>query len=592
MTLAELLELLSRWRDLTDDERTQLSDGLADMTTLDADELEQLATALEDTTDAILDAGTPDDVALDALRFIAATSEAITAETESRATDAADRDAEAQELARRIRGQADDDGGDDGDGAAGATDDGDDADDAGDDTGTGDDGEPADDAATDAEPVAAAGTPPAAPRVGRVAARRPAAARPRSNARSVAALTAAAGVPGVAMGASLDRRDRLADAFHGTLKAMGSMALRPGMRVPVATARIEYEDAAFLDGNARGNARKIEAVTAPTAVAAAGGICAVPTPRYDLPGVSTDTRPVRAGLTRFGADRGGVVIPDPMLLADFEGASQVWTVDDDVAALTHPEVRKGCLRVDCGDDETYELYAIVQCLLFGNFTARTWQERVDRAVQLANAATARKAESRLLTRMGAMSTQVSVPGHLGTARDVLTALDLATAALRNRHRMDDSVQLRWMAPTWLRSQIRADLTREMPGSADERLAAADAEIDQFFAVRRVNVSWFIDGEAGQVFGPQADGTLLGWIPNVVTYLFPEGSFLLLDGGELNLGVVRDSTLNAANDFQMFLEFFEEVAFHGVESYRLTLDLCPTGAAAGTVEPVCVDAAAS
>lgn len=403
---------------------------------------------------------------------------------------------------------------------------------------------------------------------------------------------ASAGVPGFQMGARLDQSARLADAFMATVKAMGSMSLRPGMRVPVATASLDFPEDGFLDGNVRSNTRKIDRVASLEAVAAAGGICAPPTPRYDMPTVATDDRPVRAGLTRFGADRGGVIIPSTPLISDLDGAVSFWTTEDDVAALDDPDVRKPCLRVDCGDDETVDLYAVVQCLEFGNFNARTWPERIERFVQLAGAWAARQAESRLLTRIGALSTQVTVPQNLGTARDVLTALDLAGAAMRNRHRMGPVVPLRFMAPVWLRDQMRADLTREMPGSADERLAAADAYIESFFGARHINVSWFLDGEAGQVFGSQADGTLLGWIPNVVTYLFPEGTFLFLDGGELNLGVVRDSTLNSRNDFQMFSEFFENVAFHGIESLRLTLNLCPTGAAAGTLEPVCTDVAAS
>ena len=42
-------------------------------------------------------------------------------------------------------------------------------------------------------------------------------------------------------------------------------------------------------------------------------------------------------------------------------------------------------------------------------------------------------------------------------------------------------------------------------------------------------------------------------------IFPEGEFLHLDAGTLDLGIVRDSTLNSTNDFQIFGENFENVA---------------------------------
>ena len=188
---------------------------------------------------------------------------------------------------------------------------------------------------------------------------------------------------------------------------------------------------------------------------------------------------------------------------------------------------------------------------------------------------------------------ITVPHLLGTARDVLTALDLAGAGMRNSHRMLPATPLRWMAPATLRDEMRADLARGLDtGTSDERLAVADATIDAFFMARHINVTWFIDGEAGQVFPTQHDGELRGWHPTVISYLFPEGTFVYLDGGELNLGVVRDSTLNGKNDFQMFDENWEEVAFVGAVSYRLAMTVSATGAAAGTITPSASDVATS
>ena len=45
---------------------------------------------------------------------------------------------------------------------------------------------------------------------------------------------------------------------------------------------------------------------------------------------------------------------------------------------------------------------------------------------------------------------------------------------------------------------------------------------------------------------------------VVDLAWPEGTFLL-DGGTLELGIIRDSVLNSTNDFLLFGETFENTA---------------------------------
>jgi hypothetical protein len=62
-------------------------------------------------------------------------------------------------------------------------------------------------------------------------------------------------------------------------------------------------------------------------------------------------------------------------------------------------------------------------------------------------------------------------------------------------------------------------------------------------------------------------------------LFSEGSFLFLDGGTLDLGVIRDSTLVGTNDYKMFVETFENVALVGVESLQVTSTINVNGVAA-------------
>jgi hypothetical protein len=58
----------------------------------------------------------------------------------------------------------------------------------------------------------------------------------------------------------------------------------------------------------------------------------------------------------------------------------------------------------------------------------------------------------------------------------------------------------------------------------------------------------------------------------------------LDGGRLDLGIVRDSTLDATNDYETFVEVFESLAFRGFSSgaIQYVATISATGASTGTV----------
>jgi len=59
-------------------------------------------------------------------------------------------------------------------------------------------------------------------------------------------------------------------------------------------------------------------------------------------------------------------------------------------------------------------------------------------------------------------------------------------------------------------------------------------------------------------------------------LFAPGSWLFVDSGVLELGIVRDSTLNATNSYQVFGESWESAAGIGVQSEWVTSTVCPNG----------------
>jgi hypothetical protein len=121
--------------------------------------------------------------------------------------------------------------------------------------------------------------------------------------------------------------------------------------------------------------------------------------------------------------------------------------------------------------------------------------------------------------------------------------------------------------------MAADLALQMPGDA---MLNAYAEIDGYVNARGVILTTSIDLN---VFGAQSVGALLEFPDTFAWYLFSEGSFLFLDGGTLDLGIIRDSTLVNTNDYKMFVETFEGLAFVGIESLVVTSTINVNGVAA-------------
>lgn len=414
--------------------------------------------------------------------------------------------------------------------------------------------------------------------------------------------TAATGLKEATAGEELDR-EKLFTAFHDKIRTVRSTPFtgdRPE-KYNVTTVRAEFpesrrlsrEDTAFTVMDKINAAVKEAQKPLPQALTAAG-LCAPLENLYDIEVIGDDDRPVRDALVRFGVDRGGI-----QYRPSFDGVSQnvgvgVWTVANDEA---DPLVPKVCAEIDCPALVDEVVDAIYQCLTFSNFSTRfdpEWMAAVIRAQQVWHA---RFAENRLLTRITTESKAVYSTQILGAARDALWTLDHMIAYYRNVHRLNGDTPLRLIAPRWMLDMLRADVTYQMVGDGIQSLALTDSEISSWFSARNVRITWHLDGidpadittpdpdivVPAQFYTTLATGSPVPGFPDAVsTLLFREGDWLHLDGGTLDLGTVRDSTLNGQNRFQTFSENWEGLAFRGIESFQLVMRLNPTGASAATV----------
>lgn len=562
----------------------------ARLAALTPEQLSEFETAAVGVFDSIVDGSAElEDGAdrLEVLETLANAVEATRAETTRREEAAAEEAARLEAIAQRVHGQA--------------------ADPPAEGEGEGGEGEtpPAAEGAAPAEPAAepepvAAATPPAGPRIGRVAVRRPVAARPSpatTTGRSV--ITAAAEIPGYSAGQPLPDLDALTSALSARADALRRVNIGEGNEVSfhVATIRADYPRERDLRG-IQHNARSVEdAITATLgqrnerliSLTAAGGFCAPPTPLYDQVSISEADRPARDALPSFQAGRGRVTYMPSPTWTDYASGIRRWTSTNDTEALTNANVRKPCVRVDCDDTTTAEVYAIPMCVTVGNFFDRTYDERRSAILEGVMAWQARFAEREILQAISSASTTVTTGQTLGGTRDVLAYLDRAIAGFFSRYRVGDTFRLEYWAPRWLRNLMRADLVRALPvsgASLEENLAVADAQLNALLTSRGLNVTWLWDGERGgtdQEFGAEAGGALQNWPTRVIQYLFHPGAHRFLDGGELNLGVQRDSTLNGTNDLQIWSETFEGVMSPGLESLRIDSDICPSGEISGTTD---------
>lgn len=323
---------------------------------------------------------------------------------------------------------------------------------------------------------------------------------------------------------------------------------------------------------------------------AAGGLCALPTPLYNVVTYGNPRRPIRdQALVSFQAARGGVTDLTPptlgnILTGDAAGrAISEWTVQNDEDA-TAGTPTKPCQRVTCGAQRTTQIYAVTYCLTVGNILARTYPELQNAWSSLALIAHARFSEALMFARLQTLATTTTnTMTDFSASRDVLTILDQTAAGMRSRHRLDDDFPFIVILPSLLNTIFRIDISRSLPGgSFQENLTLAQAQINAWFASRFITPVWSPDVNT---IGNQGADTALAALPPTINYvMYPAGTFIHLDGGELDLGVVRDTATNAVNDFQVFSETFENIHMVGPEAIDGTIDVCPSGAVAGTIDP--------
>lgn len=401
----------------------------------------------------------------------------------------------------------------------------------------------------------------------------PADRRPNIQAQETApvVITAGADIPGYTAGGVIADYNEVARAMESRLHGLRRVKGGDGEQHIVASFQTKYPESRVLNQDTDGNVAKINALVDPRALVASGGHSTPFEVKYDIFGFGTTDRPIRDSLVRFQADRGGIRYIQPPVLSEYANAVGVWTNVTDTSPGTDV---KTSLTVSAATELTVATDAVTLQLQFGNLMTRAYPELIARHNELALVQHAREAEQYLASKLTAGSTAITSTSLIGVARDFLVQIGRASAAYRSRHRLDANMQLRVIAPAWIKDAMRADLALAMPG--DNSINASDAEIEGYLAARGVNITFSQDLN---VFGAQTTGAMNEFGDTFTWYIFAEGTFLFLDGGTLDLGIIRDSTLVGTNDYKMFVETFEGIAKVGVESLVVTSTISVNGVAA-------------
>jgi hypothetical protein len=255
----------------------------------------------------------------------------------------------------------------------------------------------------------------------------------------------------------------------------------------------------------------------------------------------------------------------------------LWSEADDQATVTG-SVNKPTLRVPCSTFTSGRLEAYGLTLTAGNLTDSAYPEQTQNFLRLLRTAYAHAINARLISLVVSGSTAYSGLGASGkpATQTFLDAVELAATDYRNKFAMSDDAVLEVLLPRYVLAIIRADMGWR---TKVERESVADSVIRGWFADRGVRVQFVSDWQVRSTaqFGLNVT-TLVTWPTATDMVIYAPGTFLHGQGMSLDLGVVRDSILNAENDFTAaWAEETHMIAKVGHESRKYTITHAVAGA---------------
>lgn len=416
-------------------------------------------------------------------------------------------------------------------------------------------------------------------------------------------VTASVDIPGVAAGQSMPTLEALAEAFRAKAKAIPTTQYgeRGAPRHLVASVRNKFE----YTVDDRTNPSKIEELWhsmtqdggKQDALLAGGGWCAPSEISYNFFNIA-DTPSGLIDLPTVGVTRGGIRYPVSPAIGDvffqsggsnpasglggfafaFSNASDpwLWTESDDILTVTG-SVNKPTLRVPCPtfSEDRLEAYGI--SLTAGNLTDDAYPEATQNFIKLLRAAYAHVINARKISLMVARSTSAIAVGAANkpAAQTIYDAVELAAVDYRAKFGMREDAVLEVVLPMWILAVLRADFAWR---TQVERESVSNAQLMTWFTDRAVRAQFVSDWQVrgSSQFGNNS-ANMTAWPTSADFLMYAAGTFLHGNGLQLDLGVIRDSVLNAENDYSaLWAEEAHLIAKVGHESRRYTATFAVNG----------------
>jgi hypothetical protein len=421
-------------------------------------------------------------------------------------------------------------------------------------------------------------------------------------------ITAAADLPGINLGASLDDLDGLTEAVMARFGQLGRAGGDiGGSRAGIGAITTERDER--LTANTQHDYSVVEYACNESRLPG-GSLLAAGTPGWCAPGeVSYEFCPVAVvdgliDVPTVTARRGTLIYPQsPQFHTIYSGTGWAFTgAQIDNMQLATPDTgvgpaQKPCYKIVCPDTTSLTLDAVGLCLQASILHERAYPELIRYTVQQALVAHAHQVNARVIREMEALATAVTLAanGNLGpgATATVLEGIELQVEWLRYRHRLGINQTIEMVAPVWLRGILRADLSKRM---GVDLLNVNDATLNQYLTLRGVRVQWVLDWQdsfsdpattgdpALPVTIPQS--TLFGggaapqtaWPTTVKVLLYPAGTYFLARMDIINLeGGLLDSALLRRNErMVLFTEEAMKVGKRCYQSSVVTLPLCASG----------------
>jgi hypothetical protein len=348
-------------------------------------------------------------------------------------------------------------------------------------------------------------------------------------------ITAAADIPGYSGGASLDKVG-IARAMHAKARTLSNGS----GYIPVASIAIPNENK--LGADLAYNMDVLDRVTDQSALTAAGW-CAPSNNLYTLFGI--DAGDGLIDLPTVQITRGGLNVPSFIGYDEAVENGGLWTWDE--TDQDDGEATKPCVYIPCPSFTDYRLEAEGICVTNGNLTDRAFPELTTRYISLVLNTHLHRVSGAIIQKIVTTAVNVTMSAvNTSAAGSILHAIDVQVADYRSKYRMSVNTVLETVFPLWTKELIRADLAMRTGVNLTN---VSDADIVAHFAVRKVRAQFVHDYQPmSNPASPTYGGAATAFPGTLDFLLYPAGGYVRGDGGVIDLGVVRDSVLNATNDY--------------------------------------------